>query len=168
MSASAICYFAPRKSRTGSRISRTTSGLGRVLRATKVRRHPIMNNTARLPISINVDDDRVLDLIQLAEIPEEQIWLAKQKSSRLPRVLTNSGQFYCAILSPAYCYGNARITRSVELMRARWRKRTTTGGRETGRVISERKNGQGYGPAASNRLPGVRPLERSATNSSAR
>ena len=51
-----------------------------------------MNNTARLPTSINVDDDRVSTLIQLAEIPEEQIWLAKQKSSRLSRVLTNSGQ----------------------------------------------------------------------------
>src|SRR5215212_1387173 len=45
----------------------------------------MIDNTATLLVPINVDGDRVSTITQLAAIPEEQIWLAKQKSPRTRR-----------------------------------------------------------------------------------
>ena len=42
-------------------------------------------NTASLPVPFNADGARISTVTQLAEIPEEQIWLAKQKSLRTRR-----------------------------------------------------------------------------------
>jgi integrase/recombinase XerD len=55
-------------------------GLGRVLRAA-----PMIDDSSTLPVPIGTDTGRVSTLDQLASIPEEEIWLSKQKSARTRR-----------------------------------------------------------------------------------
>ena len=44
-----------------------------------------MDDSSTLPVTIDASGNRVSTLDQLADIPEEEIWLAKQKSVRTRR-----------------------------------------------------------------------------------
>ena len=61
----------------------------------------MMDDSGTLPVPIGAGGNRALSTLdQLAEIPEEDIWLAKQKSPRTRRAYRLDGERWIRTLGP--------------------------------------------------------------------
>jgi hypothetical protein len=119
----------------------------------------MMDDSGTLPVPIGAGGNRALSTLdQLAEIPEEDIWLAKQKSARTRRAYRLDVQHFMRTLS---------ITTRAELRQAdhkaviAWKRYM----RETGHAASSTEAAAVTGATVASPLPDAAIAEPSSPNS---